>query len=224
MFGRDTLDTITECSTTRPATHVENVVLVDFSPAVNLMPTEMVGNRGYADYCMDFDYKGAKDSKNTLLTISQPFVHDMCTGNEQNRVMGNFRSRSSDASYFGKRIRSHIRRPQDAIPGGCNGPVFCKTGTAFKKAGVITMHDSQHYLHAVTAKQFDYGGTEFKQPDKRDAMIAPHEIPETGPEDESLNNSWGLHYAHNLKKFDSVVNAHKQNFMNGIANQGGAPA
>lgn len=220
MFAVGTLDDIAEGSTLKATKKKKKKTRIgpySFEKG-NQPKSDSVGSRVYTDVCMDRTFSGHKDSKNRRLTVRSKEVHTMRHANQNNHNPGDFRSHMSDAKIQGdgKKVRSVS--PRDTQPGGCNGPVMCKTGKVFQKNGVVTQHDPQNPVHAATHKQFAHGGVQFGEPI---SMIgASQTLPTTNPENAALNNAAGLNYAINIGKGDAIGAMHNQNFMKQVSQQG----
>jgi hypothetical protein len=212
MIKGESLDNITEGSTLSSKTKSKIRQPSVYSYEKPVQPKgDLVGDRVYKNVLMDSTFSGHKDSKNKRLTVALLAVHNMRHANEKTHNLGDFRENVPLSKIFGDKIKSRVVTVRDTQPVGCNGPVMCKTGKVFQKVGVVTMHDPDNPVHAATHKQFAHGGVQFKG--EMSMMGASQTLPVTNPENASLNNAAGLHYAINIGKGDAVSKMHNQNLM-----------
>lgn len=214
MFAVQSLDNISEGSTLLAQKTKKQSSVMSFQRS-SQPKSDFVGDRVYKNHSMDRTFHGHKDSKNTRLTVRNKEVHAMRHSSEKNHSAGDYRSHVSMSKMHGDAKRRRKILPHDTQPGGCNGPVMCKTGKAFQKSGVITQHDPQNPVHAATQKQFTHGGVQFKG--EISMMGASSTLPLDNPENAALNNAAGLHYAINIGKGDAIGKMQNQNFMQQVA-------
>lgn len=223
MFGVQTLDHITDGSTLSKPDHRKHKSKKhkkgkegDFSP-VKQDSSDSLSQRHYKDHCMDGKITGHKDSKNTALTVGMKSVHTVSHANEKSRNAGDFRKHMSIQKYNGDSINKRSDTPLNTQPPGCIGPTICPVGKAMQN--VVTQHDSRAPIHAATHTQFSHGSETNPTYEQISMIGAGGTVPRDTPNNASLDNAAGLHYAINIGRGDAFTNMSRQNFMQGMAGQ-----
>jgi len=204
MFLGDSLDAITDGSTLVARGQKKSVDTVSYAPAVQDSSDDL-SHRFYEDPSMSGRRGGHLDSKNTRLTVQQKHVHYIGHANEQNRNVGDWRRAVSMKKLLGG---SKKRRPASVMntqPIGCNGPVMCELGVAMR--GVMIPHDVTAPVYAAPHMQFSHGGIATDKSGGGVSMIgAGGTVPGDTPNNESLNNAVGLHYAMKISPASAYIN------------------
>lgn len=222
MFSVDSIDTISEGSTLSGHGRARSRSgAVSFAPVVQDSSDDL-SHRMYGDPSMAGRWTGHMDSKNKRLTVHQKHVHYIGHANEQSRNPGDYRSGVTMNKLVGKAKTTRADTVSNTQPVGCNGPVICDLGVAMR--GVMMQYDSSVPVHAAPHMQFSHGGiaTEKLKAGEEVSMIgAGDSVPGDTPNNDSLNNAAGLHYAMKVGPASAYTTMAKQNFMQGISTGAG---
>tara|TARA_R110000851_G_scaffold87147_1_gene189861 strand:- start:51 stop:710 length:660 start_codon:yes stop_codon:yes gene_type:complete len=167
--------------------------------------------RDYGKLCQDtMKRAGHLDTRNTRLTIPDKVAHTLRHANL------NCRNPGDKTRHMGNRSHTDRRVPRGVFDNYGGMAVF---GNEMKN--VVTMLDPTSSVNAIEVEDFQHGGT--RPDDVRGTMIgAGVSVPVDNLDGTNLNNSYGLHYAIDIKPGSSISNMQKKSMNAGIAKQSGS--
>lgn len=167
--------------------------------------------RDYGRLCQDtMKPAGHLDTRNTRLTIPDKVSHTLRHANLNCRNPGDKTRHLGDQSHTDRRVARGVFDNYGGMA------VF---GNEMKN--VVTMLDPTSSVNAIEIEDFQHGGT--RPDDVRGTMIgAGVSVPVDNLDGTNLNNSYGLHYAIDIKPGSAIGEMQKKSMNAGIAQQSGS--
>lgn len=186
------IDHLSDASTIHvpPRAVSERPVECDFNSNVDVLATSVIfdraGRRHYKDVNLDSNFFGAKDSKNTALTVTSLEVHTVSVGNDSN-LSGIERLKG-----VGYVPLPTVSRPVRMSKRRAEGD----SGLHPNEGGMKTLmdtFDAKHHINAMQSQQFKFGGTGPINTGPAVFLGGRTEVlPKTTPYQEELDKTIGL--------------------------------
>jgi len=168
------------------------------------MSFDRQGAHYYSDVMMDTNFYGPRTSKDTRLTVPNPDVHTVRTGNDDNLDMNPWRWGLPNV------IDRPMSRQYETVSSN-------RGGSEGKK--IVTMLDSRMNLNGLSLVAAESGGGKSSEKEQG-SFISAGTVPETGPDSNSLKKDVGLNYTKDVGNSKELVKTSRENFMKSRTDKG----